>query len=249
MVSMVSSIQDYLLYLLLPTFAFLYASVGHGGASSYLMVLALLGFAPAEIRPTALILNMFVSLMAFLNFRKVTSIPWDLFLALSVCSIPAAYFGGTIVIDAGLYKQILGILLFFPILRFLNLIPVAKTTRIQRQWWMAPILGLLIGFFSGLIGIGGGIILSPILLLLGWTDLRQTAAISALFIFLNSAAGFIGADGFRLQIDPQLWLLIPLTIAGGALGAYYGAKKFNSKALKQLLTAVLVIAAVKLILD
>jgi uncharacterized protein len=242
-------IQEYLLYLLLPLFAFLYASVGHGGASSYLMVLALLGFAPEQIRPTALVLNMFVSLLAYLNFRKVTAIPWNLFLALAICSIPAAYFGGTLLIDASLYKKILGVLLFFPILRFLNVFPVSKEQLIQQRWWMASILGLLIGFCSGLIGIGGGIILSPILLLLGWTDIKQTAAISALFIFINSVSGFIGASGFQMQVDPQLWVLMPLTIAGGALGAYYGAHKFNSKAIKQLLTAVLVIAAVKLILD
>jgi uncharacterized protein len=242
-------IQEYLLYLLLPLFAFLYASVGHGGASSYLMVLALLGFAPEQIRPTALVLNMFVSLLAYLNFRKVTAIPWNLFLALAICSIPAAYFGGTLLIDTSLYKKILGVLLFFPILRFLNVFPVSKEQLIQQRWWMASILGLLIGFCSGLIGIGGGIILSPILLLLGWTDIKQTAAISALFIFINSVSGFIGASGFQMQVDPQLWVLMPLTIAGGALGAYYGAHKFNSKAIKQLLTAVLVIAAVKLILD
>ena len=246
---MAEILQDYFLYLLLPLFAFLYASVGHGGASSYLMVLALLGFAPEQIRPTALILNMFVSLLAYINFRKVTTIPWGLFGALAICSFPAAFLGGTLLIDASLYKKILGILLFFPILRFLNVFPVSKEQLIAQKWWLAAILGLLIGFCSGLIGIGGGIILSPILLLLGWTDVKQTAAISALFIFINSVSGFVGASGFQMQIDPQLWLLMPLTVAGGALGAYFGAQKFNSKAIKQLLTAVLVIAAVKLILD
>lgn len=246
---MAEILQDYFLYLLLPLFAFLYASVGHGGASSYLMVLALLGFAPEQIRPTALVLNMFVSLLAYLNFRKVTTIPWGLFGALAICSFPAAYLGGTLLIDASLYKKILGVLLFFPILRFLNVFPVSKEQLVAQKWWMASILGLLIGFCSGLIGIGGGIILSPILLLLGWADVKQTAAISALFIFINSVSGFIGASGFQMQIDPQLWLLMPLTVVGGALGAYFGAQKFNSKAIKQLLTAVLVIAAIKLILD
>ncbi len=246
---MTEILQDYFLYLLLPLFAFLYASVGHGGASSYLMVLALIGFAPEQIRPTALVLNIFVSLLAFLNFRKVTTIPWGLFGALAICSFPAAYLGGTLLIETSLYKKILGILLFFPILRFLNVFPVSKEQLIAQKWWMASILGILIGFCSGLIGIGGGIILSPILLLLGWTDVKQTAAISALFIFINSVSGFIGASGFQMQIDPQLWLLMPLTVVGGALGAYFGAQKFNSKAIKHLLTAVLVIAAVKLILD
>jgi uncharacterized protein len=240
-------LNDLFLYLVLPLVAFLYASVGHGGASSYLMVLALLNFAPEQIRPTALIMNMFVSMMAFLGFRKTVVFPNRLFLSLIIFSIPAAYLGGSILVDTILYKRILGILLFFPILRFLNVFPINESNSVDQKWWMAPLLGLLIGFFSGLIGIGGGIILSPILLMLGWTNMKETAAVSALFIFLNSVSGFLGADGFHIQIDQQLWIVMPLTILGGGLGAYLGARKFNPVAIKYLLTVVLFIAAVKLI--
>lgn len=240
-------IEDILLYLLLPTVAFLYASVGHGGASSYLMVLALLQFPPDQIRPTALIMNMFVSMLAFLSFRKKVDFPWGILWSLVIFSIPAAFIGGSLSIDTEWYKRILGILLFFPVLKFLNIFPINPHQTSERQWWMAPALGLGIGFVSGLIGIGGGIILSPILLMLGWTDIKQTAAVSALFIFLNSVSGFLGASGFAAQIDPSLWIVMPLTIAGGALGAYLGAFKFQPKVIKYLLTAVLVVAAVKLI--
>jgi uncharacterized membrane protein YfcA len=239
--------EEILLYLLLPTTAFLYASVGHGGASSYLMVLALLQFPPEQIRPTALIMNMFVSLMAFLSFRKKVDFPWAIFISLGLFSIPAAYIGGSLSIDTEWYKRILGILLFFPVLKFLNVFPVNPKQTAERQWWMAPLLGLGIGFVSGLIGIGGGIILSPILLMLGWTDVKETAAVSALFIFLNSVSGFLGASGFEAQIDPNLWIVMPLTVAGGALGAYLGAFRFQPQVIKYLLTAVLVVAAVKLI--
>lgn len=240
-------IEDILLFLLLPTVAFLYASVGHGGASSYLTVLALLQFPPDQIRPTALIMNMFVSMLAFLSFRIKIDFPWGMLWPLVIFSIPAAYIGGSLSIDTEWYKRILGMILFFPVLKFLNVFPINPNQTSDRQWWMAPALGLGIGFVSGLIGIGGGIILSPILLMLGWTDIKQTAAVSALFIFLNSVSGFLGASGFASQIDPNLWVVMPLTIAGGALGAYLGAFKFQSKVIKYLLTAVLVVAAVKLI--
>lgn len=242
------ALTDLLVFIILPIVAFFYASVGHGGASSYLMVLALLNFAPEQIRPAALIMNMFVSMIAFLTFKRVSTFPIKLFLALSIFSIPAAYLGGGIEIDTSLYKRILGIVLFFPILKFLDILPTSTTSNpAVRTWWMAPAIGLAIGFVSGLVGIGGGIILSPILLLLGWSDLKSTAAMSALFIFLNSISGFIGAGGFSVNIDQELWILMPLTILGGALGAYWGAHKFQNKGLKYALTIVLFIAAIKLV--
>jgi uncharacterized membrane protein YfcA len=239
----------YLLFLLMPFASFLYASVGHGGASSYLMFLALVGFAPEEIRPTALILNMMVSLVAFLNYRKVTVFPLTLFLSLILFSVPAAYLGGKILLDAAIYKQVLGILLMFPVLKFAGIFPVSSSEKIFRSWWMGPVLGLLIGLASGLIGIGGGIILSPILLMLGWTDVKQTASLSALFIFLNSIAGFLGAGSFQVQISMELWILMMLTVMGGVMGANLGARKFSHKTLHYVLAFVLFFAAIKLIIS
>ncbi|TVP50111.1 MAG: sulfite exporter TauE/SafE family protein [Mongoliibacter sp.] len=238
----------WLLYILMPVAAFLYAAVGHGGASSYLMFLAIFNFAPEEIRPTALILNIIVSFMAFMAYRGTVKFPIKLFLSIIIFSVPAAFLGGKILVDTAVYKQILGILLFFPILRFLNVFPTASTQKASQNLLLTAVIGLSIGFVSGLIGIGGGIILSPILLLLGWANMKETAAVSALFIFFNSISGLIGASTFTVDLDPQLWILMPLTIAGGALGAYMGAKKFNYQGVKYTLTVVLLIAAVKLIL-
>lgn len=238
----------WILFILMPVAAFLYAAVGHGGASSYLMFLALFNFAPEQIRPTALMLNIVVSLMAFFAFKGTVKFPVKLFLSITLFSVPAAFLGGKILVDAGLYRQILGILLFFPILRFLNVFPQGSDHKVNENWIIAAFLGLSIGFVSGLIGIGGGIILSPILLLLGWTDMKETAAVSALFIFFNSISGLLGTQFLAIEYDPKLWVLMPMTIGGGALGAYFGAKKFNFKAIKYTLTIVLLIAAVKLIL-
>jgi uncharacterized protein len=238
----------FLLYLLMPTAAFLYAAVGHGGASSYLMFLSIFNFAPEQIRPTALLLNIFVSFVAFIAYRRSAFFHKKIFWTLIAFSVPAAYLGGTFLIETFWYKKILGVLLFFPILRFLNFFPVNKKEQVSKKWWLSGLLGLSIGFVSGLIGIGGGIILSPILLILGWTNMKETALISALFIFLNSIAGFLGADTFQIEFDQRLWFLMPLTLIGGVLGAYLGAKRFNHQSIKYILTIVLFIAAIKLLL-
>ena len=242
---------DSLMYLiiLLPVAAFFYASVGHGGASSYLMILALAGFAPEEIRPTALLMNIIVSFIAFTNHRKTCEFPTKLFTQLIIFSMPAAFIGGLVVVNTAVYMNILGVLLLFPIFQFLGLFPKNYFKGVELHWWMPPVIGILIGFFSGLIGIGGGIILSPLLLMLGWTNIRQTAALSALFIFVNSVAGYLGTLGFSFSFDRSLWIFIPPTVIAGMLGSYYGSHRFNVKIVKNLLTFVLAGAAIKLILS
>lgn len=237
------------LIILLPVAAFFYASVGHGGASSYLMILALAGFAPEEIRPAALLLNIFVSFVAFTTHRKSCVFPKKLFWQLALFSIPAAFIGGLIVVESAIYKNILGVLLVFPIMQFLGLFPKSPEVLLEKRPWMPAIIGILIGFFSGLIGIGGGIILSPVLLMLGWTNVRQTAALSALFIFVNSIAGYLGTVGFDLAVDKSMWIFIPITLLGGILGGYFGSQRFNVRVVKHLLTFVLAGAAIKLILS
>ncbi|GAO30703.1 sulfite exporter TauE/SafE family protein [Geofilum rubicundum] len=236
-----------LLILALPLAAFFYASVGHGGASSYLMLMTLLSFPINEIRPTALVLNIVISGLAFITFRKTAPLNKPLFLSLILFSMPAAWLGGLMEADPLWYKRILGFLLIFPALRFFNLLPAGNKAPIIRTWWMAPLAGLSIGFLSGIIGIGGGILLSPLLLLAGWAEARQTATISALFILLNSVAGLAGVASEGLAVSRELWYLLPLAIAGGILGAWYGAFRTRPQKLKYLLATVLLIAAVKLI--
>lgn len=234
--------------LLLPVAAFFYVSVGHGGASSYLMILALTGFAPEEIRATALTLNIIVSLVAFLNHRKSCHFPDKLFWKLAVFSIPSAFVGGLVIVNTTIYMNIFGVLLLFSILQFLGVFPKNNIGFIKQNTWLPPIIGVFIGFLSGLIGIGGGIILSPLLSMFGWTNIRETAALSALFIFVNSVAGYIGTIGFDLSFDRTLWIFIPPTIIAGMLGSYYGARRFNVAIDKNLVTLVLAGAAIKLIL-
>jgi hypothetical protein len=236
--------------LLMPLAAFLYASVGHGGASTYLTILVLAGFSVAEVRPSALVLNILVASVAWFSYQKVTTIPWKLFGWLVLFSIPAAYAGAVLPLDVNLARKVLGFLLLFPILRLLGIIP-SEPFNIQRPFspLLAALLGGIIGLISGWIGIGGGILLSPVLLLLGWADLKSTAAISALFIVVNSVAGLL-AQPFDVYTWPSIFqLVLPLTVAGGIAGAWLGSKKLTLPSLRILLAIVLSLAALKFCLS
>lgn len=234
--------------LLLPIVAFMYASVGHGGASGYLAMMALFGFAPESMKPTALLLNLFVAAISFVHYAKAGHFNKKLFIVFAVASIPLAYVGGMIEVDASIYKKILAVLLVFAILRMLNIFGKESDTIKEVKIGQGLILGGIIGFFSGLIGIGGGIILSPLILLLHWGKMKEAAAVSALFIWVNSAAGLFGQLSSGVKIDGQAFVLVGIAVIGGFLGAFYGSKKFNNKLLRYMLAFVLVIACIKLIL-
>lgn len=237
-----------LFLLLLFAVAFLYASVGHGGASGYLALMALFSMAPEFMKPTALLLNLFVSLSAFLLFFKGGHFKWKIFLPFALASIPFSFLGGMIALDAAIYKKILGVLLLIPVIRLVAF-PNTSTDALKPSHFMASLLiGSVIGFLSGLIGIGGGIILSPVLLLLAWTDQKQTAAISALFIFVNSLSGLAGQITKGIDFQSGMVAYVGVAFLGGSLGAWLGADKFNQNALKYLLAIVLLVASVKLLL-
>ncbi len=237
-----------LFYALLFVVAFLYAAVGHGGASGYLALMALFSLSPAIMKPSALVLNIFVSLIAFTQYYRTVTFDWRLFAALAGLAIPAAFLGGMISLDQDVYKKILGAFLIIPIIKFAGLFPGDATVRKDFSLPQALLIGAAIGLLSGLIGIGGGIILSPILLFLAWADMKETAAISALFITVNSVAGLMGNATTGLEVSADLVYLVLIAVAGGAIGAFCGANYFANVALKRLLALVLVIASVKLLL-
>ena len=235
-------------FILLFVVALLYASVGHGGASGYLALMAIYGFAPEVMKPTALILNLFVSLTSFILFYKGGHFKWKLFLPFALASIPFSFLGGTIALDAHIYKKVLGALLLFPVLRFFIYPNTADKDLKDSNWPISLLVGAIIGFLSGLIGIGGGILLSPVLLLLSWTNQKQTAAISALFIFVNSVAGLAGQWSHGIKLEPAMLSFVAIAFFGGMAGAWLGSLKFNQQILKYTLAVVLLLASVKLIL-
>ena len=238
---------EILFYVLLLLVSFLYASVGHGGASGYLALMACFSFAPNVMRPTALILNLFVSAIAFIQYYKSGYFQWKLFWPFAITSIPAAFIGGVIQVDENIYKKILAVLLLFSVVKLIGFNTPSVTVRKKQNLIASLILGLIIGFFSGMIGIGGGIILSPLILLLHWADMKQTAAVSALFIFVNSLAGLSGSIIHGININSTMGLMLAIALVGGFAGSYSGAKKFNTVKLKFLLAIVLMIASTKLI--
>ena len=237
----------FLFYPLLFLVAFLYASVGHGGASGYLALMAIFSIAPETMKPTALLLNLFVSLTSFIQFYRGKHFQWSIFLPFAIASVPMAFVGGLISIDAAVYKKILGLLLLIPAIRFLLFTGPQKGDLKKSNALLSMFIGAAIGFLSGLIGIGGGIILSPILLLLKWTDMKQTAAISALFIFVNSLAGLGGLLTKGITFSPDMYAYVTVAFVGGICGAYFGSLRFRQDVLKYMLSVVLLVASYKLL--
>ncbi len=233
--------------ILLPIISFLYSSVGHGGASGYLALMALFSFPTEVMKPTALILNLFISGIAFFYYYKEGYFNKKLFFYFALASIPFSYLGGTLEVDATIYKIILAILLIFAVLKMLDVFGKKSTKIREIKLWQGLLIGSVIGFFSGLIGIGGGIILTPVILILHWGKMKEAAAVSALFIWVNSASGLIGQLSSGVRIPAELYGLIAIAIVGGLLGGYLGSKRINNLHLRYVLAIVLAIASVKLL--
>lgn len=233
---------------LLAVVAFLYAAVGHGGASGYLALMALWSFPVSVMKPTALVLNLFVAAVSFISYQRKGHFNAKLFWSFAIASVPAAFLGGMIVIDAAIYKKILAVLLVFAILKMLGVFGKEKSETKEVPFWQGMIAGASIGLFSGMIGIGGGIILSPLILILGWGKMKEAAAVSAAFIWVNSAAGLIGHFSRGVVVEPQAFVLVVVAVVGGLAGGYLGSIKLNNLTLKRVLAFVLVIACAKLFL-
>ncbi|MBI2119202.1 MAG: sulfite exporter TauE/SafE family protein [Elusimicrobia bacterium] len=242
-------LEHCLIYLAIFFVALLYSSVGHGGASGYLAVLSIFGFIPSEMALSALILNLLVSAVSFIAFRSSGSFRFNLFWPFALSSIPFSFLGSLLPVSDKVYNILLSSILIFAAYRLIKFNGKINQPEKKKEFFvfLALVLGGIIGFLSGLIGIGGGIFLSPILILSGWADVKEAAAISALFIWVNSTAGILG----RLShISPIVYAgLLPLIISaflGGLLGSRFGAYQWSHLTLRRLLGFVLLIAAFKL---
>ncbi|MEW6690525.1 MAG: sulfite exporter TauE/SafE family protein [Pseudomonadota bacterium] len=231
--------------------AFFYAAVGHGGASAYLAAMALAGVAPAEMRPIALLLNVLVSAIASVKFWRAGHFRWRLFWPFAAVSIPAAYAGGAITLPGTAYRILVGLVLLYAGWQLWWSLRAGEEMRRLREppLALAMAIGAALGVLSGLTGVGGGIFLSPLLLLTGWAGTKQTSAVAAPFILVNSlaalAAGFVAAP----ELPPAyVWVLMPAVLAGGWLGAEYGSRRFANPLIRRLLGLVLAVAGAKMLL-
>ena len=226
--------------------ALLYASVGHAGASAYLAAMALLGTAPDVMRPTALVLNLFVATIVVVRFARAGHLPWPSLVPLIVGSIPAAFVGGNIDLPAAVYRPLVALVLLAGAWRLWTARPGEDppTGRVPVVAGVAA--GGAIGLLAGLTGTGGGIFLTPLLVLAGWASTRDAAGLSGAFILANSVSGLAGLalGGFPIPSGLPLWVLA--VVGGGLVGSWLGAVRYSVIGLRRVLAAVLVFAAVKL---
>lgn len=227
----------------------LYASVGHAGASGYLAAMALLGVAPEAMRPTALSVNVVVASIAFGHYLSAGHFSWRFLLPFAAASLPMAFIGAAIPVPENWLRAAIGVTLAFAAIRMLwtNLKTSAPRRVEDPPLSKKLVAGGVIGFAAGLTGTGGGIFLSPLLLICGWAEPRRVAATASLFILANSLSGLAGIalSGWAVGLAP-----VPLAAAaavGGAVGGYLGSRRATPRTLNLLLAAVLGIAAVKLI--
>jgi uncharacterized protein len=228
--------------------ATLYSSVGHGGASGYLAVMSLFCLSSVVIKPTVFILNIFVSTLAFMQFYRAGFFSASTFWPFAIGSIPCAFLGGFMSTSTSTYKILIGIVLLFSIYPLLIQPQVEMEKREKRPPLLLSYLaGVGIGFVSGLIGIGGGIFLSPLLLLTGWANAKKTSAISAAFIVVNSLAGLCGYIYHIKDLPEEIAFFSLAAIIGGMIGSQLGAYRLRASEIRRLLGIVLMMAAFKLI--
>lgn len=229
--------------------AALYSSVGHAGASSYLAIMALFNFAPAEMKPTALALNIVVACIGTYRFYRAGFFSWNLFWPFAVTSVPLAYAGGSINLSVGVYKTIVGVVLLFAAARLILSTVQRKPEEIRQPPRAASLaVGSVLGFISGLTGVGGGIFLTPLLLLMQWSETKIAAGVSATFILVNSISGIIGNRQNVHLISDSIFPFTIAVICGGLVGTYFGTKKFDTTTLRRVLAIVLIVAGTKLLL-
>jgi uncharacterized membrane protein YfcA len=230
--------------------ALLYSTVGHAGASGYLAAMALFGMAPVVMKPTALVLNIIVASIGTIRFYRAGFFSWRTFWPFALTSIPAAYLGGTMTLPDVAYKSIVGVVLLYSAVRLFMSAATADTHKTKLvPIWIALVVGGAIGLLSGLTGVGGGIFLSPVILLMHWAKAKETSAVAVTFILVNSIAGLLGHASAISYIPPSITFWAPAALIGGWLGTELGTRVLPVAGVRRWLSVVLVLAGLKLLIE
>jgi len=237
-----------LLAMTLSLVALLYSSVGHAGASGYIAIMTLFGLSVIEIKPLALMLNILVAAVTAWQFWRAGFFLPRLFFPFAILAVPLAFLGGYLNLPIAFLKPLVGIVLLISAIRFV-INPLETETVKQPAFPVALAAGGVIGLLSGFTGTGGGIFLSPLMLLAKWARTKTAAAVSAAFILANSVAGLAGNLAATKTIPPAIWVYLACVLFGGSVGSYLGSRRFSGVWIKRLLASVLTIAGAKLILS
>lgn len=240
-----------ILALLIATAAVVYTSVGHAGASGYIAAMALVGVAPATMKPTALTLNILVAMLATYRWNSVGLVHWKSLLPLVIASTPAAFIGGALQLPATWYKILVGLVLLAAAFRLFfqpRDVSAAGDGPPNIPWLAGALTGGSVGLLSGLTGTGGGIFLSPMLLLFAWAGTRQASGITAPFILVNSVAGLAGNVLVLKSLPSELPYFAIAALVGAGIGTQIGIRWASVVLLQRLLAVVLFVAAAKFLL-
>jgi len=245
----IGSIEQTFLSIAFAAVAIAYATVGQGGATGYIAVMALAGFTPDLIRPTALILNVLVSAIGTAQFARAGLLDWRTFYPYALLGVPCSVLGGATHLPAYIYQPVVGVLLLLAAWR------IARSARhavVDEDTDPPPLMlstmaGAIVGFVAGITGIGGGILLAPLILARGWAGARKTVAISAAFNLLNTAAALAGlwVSASAFVAPPSLWLLA--VICGGSLGSWLSVRGLPTWAVRYALAVLLLVAGVRML--
>lgn len=240
--------QVYLIAAAIAAAAALYSSVGHGGASAYIALMALAGFAPAEIRPVALVLNILVAGLGAFRYISAQRFDWNVFWPFAIAAIPASFLAGRIDVPEHIYRPLLAAALGAAAIRYLvwPQIDAIKPSAAPPKIVALP-AGAALGALAGLTGIGGGVYLSPLLVYAGWADPQRATGIAALFIVVNSLAGLLGRTSSLAHLPPSLWLFAAAAAFGAIVGTTLSLKRLDKRGVLRAMGAVLGIAAISLV--
>lgn len=228
--------------------AMMYASVGHGGASGYLAIMALFSLPPEALKPTALMLNIVVAGVGTYLYCSAGQFSWRAFWPFVITSIPMSFLGGTFSLSPELYRPALGMVLLFAAWRLFARRKHEDYEAKAPHLMVAMAVGGILGFASGLIGVGGGIFLSPLMILLGWARVREVSGIAALFILVNSISGLLGHMNSLQHVPDYAPLFAGAALVGGSLGALCGSRHLPVSAILKAMSFMLVLAGGKMFL-